>query len=411
MKLEVLTALVASDNAGQVLKEFGRYVKDDDKDFVKAAIQGIVRIANSLPEVADRCLRGLMALVSTDCDSVVAEAVIAIRQLLQQNPEHDQLIIRLARRLHSTTSPSARAAMVWILGEFQGKPRVGVMAPDALRQLAKNFRSEAAEVKYQIVNLAAKTALTHPDSKQVQLLLEYVLELARYDADYDLRDRARLLRHLLLGSQVSAIAADAVEEAGAFIAIGAGTQAGVAGFRESDATDSDAVLATASDTSPVDGTGAAGVSENAVNGAGATDATPASFAPVSAPAPPAANLQERVRIVFLAAKPPPAIANSGVALGAPTYTLGSLSFMVGHLAKGYHAIPEWATESSSPAVRDPPKDDYDEGKKKKKGKYAPPSSSSETSTSESDSAVSCCCRLLRGYNHCRRVTLGCCAER
>lgn len=387
MKLEVLTALVASDNAAFVLKEFGRYVKDDDKDFVKAAIQGIVRIANSLPEVADRCLRGLMALVSTDCDSVVAEAVIAIRQLLQQNPEHDQLIIRLARRLHSTTSPSARAAMVWILGEFQGKPRVGVMAPDALRQLAKNFRSEAAEVKYQIVNLAAKTALTHPDSKQVQLLLEYVLELARYDADYDLRDRARLLRHLLLGSQVSAIAADAVEEAGAFIAIGAGTQAGVAGFRESDATDADAALASAPEASlPEDGSGAAGVSESAVNGAGATDATPASFAPVT---PPTANLQERVRIVFLAAKPPPAIANSGVALGAPTYTLGSLSFIVGHLAKGYHAIPEWATESSSPAVRDPPKDDYDEGKKKKKGKYAPPSSSSETSdTSESDSAVS-----------------------
>jgi hypothetical protein len=39
---------------------------------------------------------------------------------------------------------------------LQDKPRVAVMAPDALRQLAKGFRTEATEVKHQIVNLAAK---------------------------------------------------------------------------------------------------------------------------------------------------------------------------------------------------------------------------------------------------------------
>ncbi|RYG55242.1 hypothetical protein EON66_05755, partial [archaeon] len=231
MKVDVLAALVTPENASTILREFTRYVKDDNKSFVAHAIQAIVRVANALPSIADRCLRGLMALVATSSDVVVAEAVIAIRQLLQQHPHHDSLIVRLVYRLQSTTSPAARSAIVWVLGEFQGKPRVAAMAPDALRQLAKGFAGEATEVKMQIVNLAAKTALTQPDVKAVQLLLKYVLELARYDSDYDLRDRARLLRHLMLGSsEIEALAADAAEEVGAVIAVGAGTAAGVAGF-------------------------------------------------------------------------------------------------------------------------------------------------------------------------------------
>ena len=213
MKLDVLTALCSGDTVAMILHEFGRYVKDDDKDFVKACIQAIVTIANAHPDIADRCLRGLMALVGTSADAVVAEAVIAIRQLLQQHPQHDSIIVRLGRKLGTTASPSARAAIVWIIGEFQQKPRVAAMAPDALRQLAKGFKAEAAEVKVQILNLACKTALLQPDSKPVQLLLKYVLELARYDIDYDLRDRARLLRHLMLSNaEITAISADAVED-------------------------------------------------------------------------------------------------------------------------------------------------------------------------------------------------------
>ena len=107
MKLDVLVALCSADTVAQILHEFGRYVKDDDKDFVKACIQSIVTIANAHPEIADRCLRGLMALVSTNSDTVVAESVIAIRQLLQQHPQHDSIIVRLGRKLGSTASPSA----------------------------------------------------------------------------------------------------------------------------------------------------------------------------------------------------------------------------------------------------------------------------------------------------------------
>lgn len=50
-------------------------------------------------------------------------------------------------------------------------------------------------MKLQIINLAAKLHITNP--KQTTLLCQYVLNLARYDQSYDIRDRARLIRHIL----------------------------------------------------------------------------------------------------------------------------------------------------------------------------------------------------------------------
>jgi len=53
--------------------------------------------------------------------------------------------------------------------------------------------------------LAAKLCITNP--KQTQLLCQYVFNLAKYDQSYDIRDRARLLRALILpGDNAGALA-------------------------------------------------------------------------------------------------------------------------------------------------------------------------------------------------------------
>lgn len=51
-------------------------------------------------------------------------------------------------------------------------------------------------MKLQILNLAVKLVLTN--ESQTKLLCQYVLTLARYDQNYDIRDRSRLLRQVLL---------------------------------------------------------------------------------------------------------------------------------------------------------------------------------------------------------------------
>lgn len=60
-------------------------------------------------------------------------------------------------------------------------------------------------VKLQILNLATKLSITNP--KQTRLLCQYVFNLAKYDQNYDIRDRARFLRQLIMPS-ASASAAD-----------------------------------------------------------------------------------------------------------------------------------------------------------------------------------------------------------
>lgn len=47
-----------------------------------------------------------------------------------------------------------------------------------------------------MLNLATKLCITNP--KQTKLLCQYVLNLAKYDQNYDIRDRARFLRQMVL---------------------------------------------------------------------------------------------------------------------------------------------------------------------------------------------------------------------
>lgn len=65
-------------------------------------------------------------------------------------------------------------------------------------------------VKLQILNLSVKLCLTN--AAQTKLLSQYVLTLARYDQNYDIRDRSRLLRQILFPqSNTSKITAKAKE--------------------------------------------------------------------------------------------------------------------------------------------------------------------------------------------------------
>jgi AP-3 complex subunit beta len=62
---------------------------------------------------------------------------------------------------------------------------------------AGGFPEESTETKIQIMNLAIKMGLTYPEDENVQGLSTYILEMARYDLDTDLRDRSRFMTALM----------------------------------------------------------------------------------------------------------------------------------------------------------------------------------------------------------------------
>lgn len=151
---------------------------------------------------------------------------------------------RGARRVDA---PAARAAIVWLIGEFAGDLLPRRVAAETLRLLAARFAAEAPAVKLQVVNLAAKLAArpavgdgsaaggdaggvsggvgvlaavangdpSPDDGKPAAVasveaaLLARVLRLASLDADWDVRDKARLLAALLTAPPPSSAAASA----------------------------------------------------------------------------------------------------------------------------------------------------------------------------------------------------------
>uniref|UniRef100_A0A672K052 AP-3 complex subunit beta n=1 Tax=Sinocyclocheilus grahami TaxID=75366 RepID=A0A672K052_SINGR len=200
LKLEILTNLANEANISTILREFQTYVKSQDKAFAAATIQAIGCCATNISEVTDTCLNGLVLLLSNRDETVVAESVVVIKKLLQTQPsQHSDIIKHMAKLFDNITVPMARASILWLMGEYcEHVPKI---APDVLRKMAKTFTDEEDIVKLQIVNLAAKLYLTN--SKQTKLLTQYILNLGKYDQNYDIRDRTRFIRQLIVPNEKS----------------------------------------------------------------------------------------------------------------------------------------------------------------------------------------------------------------
>jgi len=227
-----------------ILNELEHFSSGSDKELVREAVRAIGRCAQSDAKTSARCLRLLLKQITSLDGNLVAESLTVVRHLIQQDPSsHSNTVIRLAKNLDTATNPRARAAIIWLVGEFSGIDGENNVAPDVLRILAKGFADEAETAKLQIVLLAAKVYLHHLNRSErlvetkplpvqspphdyshegnegfaefqspsqsaypplelepdhpIVALWNYILLLARYDTSYDLRDRTRLYKSLL----------------------------------------------------------------------------------------------------------------------------------------------------------------------------------------------------------------------
>ncbi|EDO64201.2 AGAP003035-PA [Anopheles gambiae str. PEST] len=207
LKLEILTNLATGSNISVILREFQTYISSNDKEFVASTIQAIGRCAVSISEVTETCLSGLVHLLSNKDEYVVAESVVVIKKLLQtKKEEHFEIISQMAKLLDFIQVPAARASILWLIGEYNEK--VPKIAPDVLRKAVKSFIEEQDIVKLQVLNLAVKLHITNP--QQTSLLCQHLHNLARYDPNYDIRDRARFLKPFLLASPDGSDAAGSI---------------------------------------------------------------------------------------------------------------------------------------------------------------------------------------------------------
>ncbi|QIW98949.1 hypothetical protein AMS68_004467 [Peltaster fructicola] len=230
LKLELLTLVfkfLSSEDQDLILAELEHFSQSHDAELVREAVRAIGRCAQSEDARTSRkCLTLLLKQIHSADTHLVGEAVEVVRHMIQREPEqHRKTVIRLAKNLDTLVSPTARASIIWLVGESAGHDFENNIAPDVLRILVKGYAAETDIVKEQIVLLGAKVylhninansekrktieALNSSDAAapepngeddeqdQIYQLFQHILLLARYTSSYDIRDRARMYRSLL----------------------------------------------------------------------------------------------------------------------------------------------------------------------------------------------------------------------
>lgn len=200
-KLEILIMLANVNVVEQVLMELKEYAAEVDVEFVRKAVRAIGRCAIKIEPAAKRCVGVLLDLIATKVNYVVQEAIIVIRDIFRRYPNtYEAVIANLCENLETLDEPEAKAAMIWIIGEYADRID---NADELLEGFLDNFADEPAAVQLQLLTAVVKLFLKRP--KRTQALVKQALDLATEKSDNpDLRDRGFVYWRLLATNPAAA---------------------------------------------------------------------------------------------------------------------------------------------------------------------------------------------------------------
>ncbi|KAI9171114.1 AP-1 complex subunit beta [Paramyrothecium foliicola] len=193
-KLELIFMLANEGNIEEVLTELREYATEIDVHFVRKAVRAIGKLAIKIEPAARRCINLLLELVATKVTYIVQEATVVIRNIFRKYPEqYESIIGTLCEHLDSLDEPEAKAAMVWVIGQYADRiENSDVLLEDFLY----NFAEEPVEVQLALLTATVKLFIQRPTKGQE--LVPKVLKWATEETDNpDLRDRAYMYWRLL----------------------------------------------------------------------------------------------------------------------------------------------------------------------------------------------------------------------
>ncbi|EGX92722.1 AP-2 complex subunit beta [Cordyceps militaris CM01] len=193
-KLELIFMLANEQNIDEVLTELREYATEIDVHFVRKAVRAIGKLAIKIEPAAPRCINLLLELVATKVTYIVQEATVVIRNIFRRYPnQYESIISTLCEHLDSLDEPEAKAAMVWVIGEYADR----IENSDALLDdFLYAFTEEPVEVQLALLTATVKLFIQRPTRGQE--LVPKVLKWATEETDNpDLRDRAYMYWRLL----------------------------------------------------------------------------------------------------------------------------------------------------------------------------------------------------------------------
>lgn len=243
LKLKILFKLINVSTFDQIFQNIKQFVEcgDQSVDIYKYALEQLnnVLLEDLKPEQIRLVQQFFMErLDSTGENSLVNESITGLRQVIQQDISGNaEILIRLVEKLlniggdgESSLSPIAKASIVWLLGEFaitsphysdddlklesvgSNKRQIAILQnylPDLFRVLLLQFKDMDPLVKLEVLEAFAKLMtieiyLSKEKETNYELygndifkMFNYLLQLTKYDHDFDIRDRSRLIGSIL----------------------------------------------------------------------------------------------------------------------------------------------------------------------------------------------------------------------
>ncbi|KAJ3025411.1 UNVERIFIED_CONTAM: AP-2 complex subunit beta [Siphonaria sp. JEL0065] len=193
-KLESIIKLVSLDSIDQVLLELREYASEVDVEFVRRSVRAIGRCAIKLDGASEKCVNVLLDLIKTRVSYVLQEAVVVIKDVFRKYPKkYEGVIPALCENLEALEEPEAKAALVWIIGEYAERIE---NAEELVEYFVEGFKDESAKVQLQLLTATVKLFLKKPGSAQE--LVQKILQLATQGCENpDIRDRAYIYWRLL----------------------------------------------------------------------------------------------------------------------------------------------------------------------------------------------------------------------
>ncbi|KAI5776885.1 adaptin N terminal region-domain-containing protein [Geopyxis carbonaria] len=191
-KLDIMIRIANEKNIEQLLMELKEYALEVDMDFVKRAVKAIGQCAIKIDAAAQRCVTVLLDLINTRVNYVVQEAIVVIKDIFRKYPGYEGIIPTLCKNIDEVDEPSARASLIWIVGEYAEKISD---ANDILGNFVDGFKDEYSQVQLQLLTAVVKMYLKKPETQDI---LSQTLKIATEECDNpDIRDRAYVYWRLL----------------------------------------------------------------------------------------------------------------------------------------------------------------------------------------------------------------------
>jgi len=193
-KLELIFMLANEFNIKEVLTELREYATEIDADFVRKSVRAIGKLAIKIEPAARQCINVLLDLVATKVSYIVQEATVVFRNIFRKYPnQYESVIATLCQHLDSLDEPEAKAAMIWVIGQYADRID---NSDELLEDFLFSFADEPVEVQLALLTATVKLFVQRPSKGAA--LVPKVLKWATEDTDNpDLRDRGFMYWRLL----------------------------------------------------------------------------------------------------------------------------------------------------------------------------------------------------------------------